>query len=223
MQGNVFCGRFKGISGVLRPYVVECVYFRIKLNTLGHGLGLNKKTKQQAPREWREVPGSAGISGASHRAVYTGRGEPAPCRNRVVLLGSVTGEGRQGLPSCNWRLSCLCIRFHSLSSNWVHTPVLAGRLRRCTPASRLHGIDFDVPSFLRLPAVPWKAPWPRREAIPPLPFPPPKCPFASFTKDKHTLYRILSLTMMCYSRAHERVPNLKHYCRGTCAEMFEDC
>lgn len=48
-------------SGVLRLYVVECVYFRIKLNTLGHGLRLNRETKQQAPWEWGEVPESAGI------------------------------------------------------------------------------------------------------------------------------------------------------------------
>lgn len=87
----------------------------------------------------------------SHRAGCTGRGEPVPCRNRVVLLGSVTWRARQACPILIGRLSsCLCIRVHSLSSNWVHAAELARRLTRCALASWLHGIDFDVFSFLKL-------------------------------------------------------------------------
>lgn len=66
LQGHVICERFKGISGVLRLYVVECVYFRMKLNTLGHGLGLNRPKSRHPGSVERALP-SAGISGASHR------------------------------------------------------------------------------------------------------------------------------------------------------------
>lgn len=98
----------------------------------------------------------------------TGRGEPAPCRSRVVLLGSVPGKGSRACPVLPRGCPSAFIRIHSLSSNWVHTPELAGRLRKCTLASWLHGTNFDVLSFLKLP---WKVPWPRLEAIPPWPFP----------------------------------------------------
>lgn len=73
LQENVICGRLGGISCILRLHAVECVYFRINLNTLGHGLGWDRKPKQHAPREWWELMDGAGICHASHWAVFQGR------------------------------------------------------------------------------------------------------------------------------------------------------
>ena len=47
---SVICGRFKGLSGFWE-YVVECVYFRMELNALGHGQGWTEGPNGRRPRE----------------------------------------------------------------------------------------------------------------------------------------------------------------------------
>ena len=188
--------------------MVECVYFRIKLNGLGHGRGWTEKTKQQAPageaaarrvRGLRRARCSEGLGSAAASPAPSAcpRAEPRPA---------------QFLPGG-------CSRFSVCLHTEYVQPEVTGRFSQGRPGwiALWHWLPYVLLPKTASPALETLL----RPGVnqPSFPTSPDELPFCHLTDGEHTF----SLIMVRYSRVPERVHRVKNQWRGTWAKTFEDC